>query len=151
MARRHSSSTDISTWEPTRWRAWSWQLSRIFTPTRFDELGSGRRRVLLGAKKLLAKLLEKLTGVNAGAEGGDYQSPKRGGGLQGLCRRQIEQLPTALAITQPITQEATMKFQSDARSKTGTKEVALWIRLQRLGARHFQRARGLLVLLPIGL
>ena len=44
-----------------------------------------------------------------------------------------------------------MKFQSNARSKTGTKEVALWIRLQRLGARHFQRARGLLVLLPIGL
>jgi hypothetical protein len=31
--------------------------------------------VLLGAKKLLAKLLEKLTGVSAGAEGGDYQSP----------------------------------------------------------------------------
>jgi hypothetical protein len=38
--------------------------------------------VLLGAKKLLAKLLEKLTGVSAGAEGGDYQSPKRGGELQ---------------------------------------------------------------------
>ena len=44
-----------------------------------------------------------------------------------------------------------MKFQSDARSKTGTKEVALSTMLHRLGSHHFQRTRGLLLFLSIGL
>jgi hypothetical protein len=53
--------------------------------------------VLLGAKKLLAKLLEKLTGVSAGAEGGDYQSPKRRE-AEGVCERALFALPSVFSV-----------------------------------------------------
>jgi sporulation protein YlmC with PRC-barrel domain len=44
-----------------------------------------------------------------------------------------------------------MKFQSDARSNTGTKEVALLAMAHRLGSHHYQRTRGLLPFVSIGL
>jgi sporulation protein YlmC with PRC-barrel domain len=44
-----------------------------------------------------------------------------------------------------------MKFQSDAPSKTGTKEIPLSTILHRPGPYHSQRTRGLLLFLSIGL